>query len=56
MELDVLKEEWVEQDRKLDGNIRLNQQLLIAANMNRVRSPMRNITAPKSSVSIGTSS
>jgi hypothetical protein len=41
MELDVLKEKWVEQDRKLDGIIRLSRQLLIAANMNRVRSPMR---------------
>lgn len=41
MELDVLKEKWVEQDRKLDGSIRLSQQLLLAATMNRVRSPMR---------------
>ena len=41
MELDVLKEKWVEQDRKLDGSIRLNRQLLVAANMSRVRSPLR---------------
>ena len=41
MELDVLKEKWVEQDRKLDVTIRLNRQLLIAAKMNRVRWPLR---------------
>jgi hypothetical protein len=41
MELDLLKEKWAEQDRKLDGIIHLSRQLLIAAKMNRVRSPMR---------------
>ena len=41
MELDVLKEKWVEQDQKLDESIRLSRQLLMAANRNRVRSPMR---------------
>jgi hypothetical protein len=41
MELDVLKEKWVEQDRKLDGSVRLSRQILMAANTNRVRSPMR---------------
>jgi hypothetical protein len=41
MELDVLKEKWVEQDRKLNGSIRLNRQLLIAANMSRVQPPLR---------------
>jgi len=41
MELDVLKEKWLEQDRKLDVSIRLNRELLVAAKMNRVRSPLR---------------
>jgi hypothetical protein len=41
MELDLLKEKWVEQDRKLDGSIRLSQQLLMAANTNRLQSPFR---------------
>jgi hypothetical protein len=39
MELDALKEKWAEYDRKLDVSIRLNRQLLMAVNMNRVRSP-----------------
>src|ERR1039457_7558682 len=41
MDLDILKEKWAEQDRKLDISIRLNRQLLMAANMNRLRSPLR---------------
>ena len=41
MDLDVLKEKWLEQDRRLDVTIRLNRQLLIAAKMNRVRWPLR---------------
>ncbi len=41
MELDALKEKWAEYDRKLDVSIRLNRQLLMAANMNRLRSPLR---------------
>ncbi len=41
MELDALKEKWAEHDRKLDLSIRLNRQLLMAANMNRVRGPLR---------------
>jgi hypothetical protein len=41
MELDALKAKWAEHDRKLDASIRLNRQLLRAANMNRVRSPLR---------------
>ena len=41
MDLDILKEKWAEQDRKLDISIRLNRQLLVAANMNRLRSPLR---------------
>jgi hypothetical protein len=43
MELDALKEKWAEHDRKLDVSIRLNRQLLMAANMNRVRSPLRRL-------------
>lgn len=41
MDLDVLKEKWLEQDRKLEVTIRLNRQLLTAAKMNRVRSPLQ---------------
>jgi hypothetical protein len=41
MDLDALKETWLEQDRKLDVVIRLNRRLLIATKMNRVRSPLR---------------
>jgi hypothetical protein len=41
MDLDTLKEKWAEHDRKLDVSIRLNRQLLMATNMNRVRSPLR---------------
>jgi hypothetical protein len=41
MELDVLKEKWAEQDRKLDSSIRLNRRLLMAVNMNRLQSPLR---------------
>ena len=41
MELDALKQKWAEQDRKLDVILRLNQQLLLASKMNRVRSPLR---------------
>jgi hypothetical protein len=41
MDLDILKEKWAEQDRKLDTSIRLNRQLLMAANMNRLQSPLR---------------
>ena len=41
MELEVLKQKWAAHDRKLDVSIRLNRQLLVAVNMNRVRSPLR---------------
>jgi len=41
MDLDTLKAAWTEHNRKLDVSIRLNRQLLLAANMNRVRSPLR---------------
>jgi hypothetical protein len=41
MELDILKEEWAEQDRKLDSCIRLNRQILMALNRNRLQWPLR---------------
>lgn len=41
MDLDELKEKWAEHDRKLDLSIRLNLRLLLSANMNRLRSPLR---------------
>jgi hypothetical protein len=41
MDLDLLKEKWVEHDRKLDVSIRLNRQFLMMLSMNRVRSPSR---------------
>jgi len=41
MELDVMKAQWVEYDRKLDLTIRLNRQLLVAAKMDGVRTPLR---------------
>ena len=41
MDLDLLKEKWAEQDRKLDSSIRLNKQLLMAVNMSHLQSPLR---------------
>lgn len=41
MDLDILKEKWAEQDRKLDSSIRLNKQLLMAVNMSHLQSPLR---------------
>jgi hypothetical protein len=41
MDIDVLQAKWAEHDRKLDLSIRLNRQLLMATNMNRVRTPLR---------------
>jgi len=41
MELDIFKEKWAEQDRKLDSAIRLNRRLLIATELNRGLSPLR---------------
>ena len=41
IEMDAFQLKWAEQDRKLDVNIRLNRQLLMAVNMNRVRWPLR---------------
>jgi hypothetical protein len=43
VEMDDLRKTWAEYDRKLDTNIRLSRQLLIAANLDRVRSPLRRL-------------
>lgn len=43
MEVDDLKKVWAEYDRKLDTNIRLSRQLLMATNLNRVRTPLRRL-------------
>jgi hypothetical protein len=44
VEMDDLRRTWADYDRKLDTNIRLSQQLLMAAKLNRVRSPLRRLT------------
>jgi hypothetical protein len=41
MELDILKEKWAEQDRKIDSCIALNRRLLETVHMNRLQSPLR---------------
>jgi hypothetical protein len=41
IDVDAFQRKWAEQDRKLDLSIRLNRRLLMAASMNRVRSPLR---------------
>jgi len=41
MDIDVLREKWVEQDRKLDESIHMNGRLLTMANMNRTQPPLR---------------
>lgn len=41
MDLNLMKEKWLEQDRNLDLAIQLNRQLLVASKLNRVRSPLR---------------
>ncbi|HXM33598.1 MAG TPA: hypothetical protein VN920_00285 [Pyrinomonadaceae bacterium] len=43
VEMDELRKTWAEYDRKLDTNIRLSRQLLMATNLNRVRSPLRRL-------------
>ena len=43
VEMDDLRKTWVEHDRKLDTNIRLSRRLLMACNLNRVRSPLRRL-------------
>jgi hypothetical protein len=43
VEMDDLRRTWAEYDRKLDSNIRLSRQLLMATNLNRVRTPLRRL-------------
>jgi hypothetical protein len=43
VELDDLRKTWAEYDRKLDANLRLSRRLLLAANLKRVRSPLRRL-------------
>jgi hypothetical protein len=43
VEMDDLRKTWAEYDRKLDTNIRLSRQLLMATTLNRVRSPLRRL-------------
>jgi hypothetical protein len=44
MDLDDMKQIWTEHDRKLDESIRLNKQLLTAANLNRARTTLQRLT------------
>ena len=41
MELDALREQWAEQDGRLEASVRLNQKLLQEVKLSRVRSPLR---------------
>jgi hypothetical protein len=43
MELDEMKQMWTEHDRKLDESIRLNKQLLTAANLDGARSALQRL-------------
>jgi hypothetical protein len=43
LDLDELKQKWVEHDRKLDESIRLNQKLLSALTLNRTRSALHRL-------------
>jgi hypothetical protein len=43
MELDELKEKWIEYDRKLDESLRLNRQVLIAIQLSRARSALQRL-------------
>jgi hypothetical protein len=43
IDLDEIKQMWTEHDRKLDESIRLNKQLLTAANLNRARSALQRL-------------
>lgn len=44
-DLDELRERWMEQDRKLDAILRVNERLLSASRLNRARSAMRRLGA-----------
>lgn len=43
MELDELKEKWIEYDRKLDESLRLNRQLLNTMQLSRARSALQRL-------------
>ncbi len=43
VEMDDLRKTWADYDRKLDTNVRLSRQLLMATTLNRVRSPLRRL-------------
>jgi hypothetical protein len=45
MDLDELKQQWTEVDRKLELNIRLNRQLLSATKLNQTQSSMKRLAA-----------
>jgi hypothetical protein len=45
LDLDEMKKQWAEHDRKLDESIRLNRQLLSTANLNGARSAMQRMAA-----------
>jgi hypothetical protein len=45
MDLDEMKQQWVEHDRKLDQTIRLNRQLLSATHLNGARTALHGMTA-----------
>jgi hypothetical protein len=45
LDLDDMKKQWAEHDRKLDESIRLNRQLLSATNLNGARSAMQRMAA-----------
>jgi hypothetical protein len=45
LDLDEMKQQWVQYDRKLNESIRLNRQLLNATNLNGARSALRRMAA-----------
>lgn len=45
LDLDEMKKQWAEHDRKLDESIRLNRQLLSTTNLNGARSAMQRMAA-----------
>jgi hypothetical protein len=44
LDLDEMRQKWMEQDKKLDENIRLNREVLRAANLNGARSALERMT------------
>lgn len=45
LDLDEMKQQWAEYDRKLDQSIRLNRQLLSAMHLNKARSALQRMAA-----------